>query len=284
MNQSHVVSSHEVAISGSNLTPELLNLTLSQNDAIMHDIGANIILEREKRNAGKNYVIEGVKVLNEARFSSSDEVISTINKRHPEVQASGNEDASYKRQSLQIEKVNNEPPRTPEHQIYQPEQNQRRTRTGKKVGGYYELGSNLSEEDDDYNKDNVENKKTGPFPLTEEHRQIIEQTFNGMKKERMWRLSTGKYVEEELFELGKKLKFEHAVHSFILDVDDGIINQHFNEAELDEIDYAPGPQVPELSEEITGFLNKFVDKVILHLYVTDKDICTATIYQSLFLL
>ena len=47
------------------------------------------------RNARKNYVIQGVKVLNEARFSCSDEVISTINKRHPEVQASGNEDVSY---------------------------------------------------------------------------------------------------------------------------------------------------------------------------------------------
>ncbi|CAG8592524.1 2405_t:CDS:10, partial [Acaulospora morrowiae] len=195
----------------------------------------DIILEREKRNAAKNYVIEGVKVLNEARFSSSDIVISTTNKWHS-----------------QIEKVNNEPPRSPEHQIYQPEQNQRRAE--KKVSDH-ELASNLS---DDYNKD-----YTDPYPLTEKHRQMIEQTFNGMKKDRMWRLSTGKYVEEELFELGKKLRFEHAVHSFILDVDDEIIRQHFNEAELDEIDCAPGPQVYELSEEIAGFLNKFADKTSL---------------------
>ncbi|CAJ0644359.1 2103_t:CDS:10 [Entrophospora sp. SA101] len=181
----------------------------------------DIILEREKRNAGKNYIIEGVKVLNEARFSNSDEIVSIINKRH-----------------LQIEKVNNEPPRTPEHQIYQSQKNQRRTRTGKKVDDSYELASNLSE--DDYNKDNEENKK-----------------------EKMWRLSTGKYVEEELFELGKKLRFEHAVHSFILDVDDGIIRLHFSKAELDEIDCAPGPQVPKLSEEITGFLNKFAGKTSL---------------------
>ncbi|CAG8671365.1 4793_t:CDS:2, partial [Paraglomus occultum] len=54
-----------------------------------------------------------------------------------------------------------------------------------------------------------------------------------------------------------------AVHSFILDVDDGIIRQHFSEAELDEIDCIPGPQLPELSEEITGFLNKFAGKTSL---------------------
>ncbi|CAG8620838.1 4193_t:CDS:10 [Ambispora gerdemannii] len=132
----------------------------------------------------------------------------------------------------------------------------------------FQLTTDLSDhkvENDDYNKDNVENNKTGPFPLTE----MIEQTFNGMKKERMWRLSTGKYVEEELFELGKKLIFEHAVHSFILDVDDGIIFQHFSEAELDEIDCTPGPQVPELSEEITGFLNKFAGKFAL-IYLTGE--------------
>nr|CAG8570074.1 10225_t:CDS:2 [Entrophospora candida] len=100
-------------------------------------------------------------------------------------------------------------------------------RTGKKVDDFYELASNLSE--DNYNKDNEENKK-----------------------EKMWRLSTGKYVEEELFNLSSQCLYD--------------------EAELDEIDCAPGPQVPELSEEITGFLNKFAGKVILHLYVTDKDI------------
>ena len=43
---------------------------------------------------GKNYAIKGVRILNEARFRSSDEVIS---KRYPEDQASGNEDASHKR-------------------------------------------------------------------------------------------------------------------------------------------------------------------------------------------
>ncbi|CAG8760804.1 10555_t:CDS:2, partial [Racocetra fulgida] len=40
MNQSHVVSSHKVANSGNNLTPNLLNMSLSQNesDVSMHDV------------------------------------------------------------------------------------------------------------------------------------------------------------------------------------------------------------------------------------------------------
>lgn len=71
----------------------------------------DIVLEREKRNAGKNYVIEGVRVLNEARFRSSNEVISAVNKRYPEDQASENENTSHKRQCRQTEN-DDEPPRT----------------------------------------------------------------------------------------------------------------------------------------------------------------------------
>ncbi|CAI2192918.1 706_t:CDS:2, partial [Funneliformis geosporum] len=118
--------------------------------------------------------------------------------------------------------------------------------------------------DEEEKVETTDNKKNGPFRLSEEHRQIVERTFNGMKKERMWRLSTGKYVEKELFELGKKLEFEHVVHSFIVDVDDVIIRQHFNMTELDEIDNAPGPQEPELSDEIVEFLNKFFHKTRLN--------------------
>ncbi|CAG8541090.1 3645_t:CDS:10, partial [Funneliformis mosseae] len=70
------------------------------NKPRMESFFQNIILEREKRNAGKNYVIEGVRILNETRFRSSDKVIFAVNKRYPKDQASG---ASHKRQCLQTE-------------------------------------------------------------------------------------------------------------------------------------------------------------------------------------
>ncbi|EXX58806.1 uncharacterized protein OCT59_023351 [Rhizophagus irregularis] len=103
----------------------------------------------------------------------------------------------------------------------------------------------------------VKENKNRPFRLSEEHQQIVKRVFNGMKKERMWRLLTEKYVKKKLFELGKKLEFEHAVHSFIVDVDDVIIKQHFSKTELDEIDDAHSSQIPELLDEIVEFLSKF---------------------------
>jgi len=44
---------------------------------------------------------------------------------------------------------------------------------------------------------------------------MIEQTYNDIKKGRMWKLSTGKYVEE-LFKLGKKLNFEQLVFIYFV--------------------------------------------------------------------
>ncbi|CAG8713074.1 5760_t:CDS:2, partial [Ambispora leptoticha] len=64
---------------------------------------------------------------------------------------------------------------------------------------------------------------------------------------RMWRLSTGKYVEEELFKLGKSLNFEQLMFIYV--------------AELNEIDCVPGPHVPELSDDGINFLSKFLDKL-----------------------
>ncbi|CAB4489140.1 hypothetical protein RhiirA1_535817 [Rhizophagus irregularis] len=109
----------------------------------------------------------------------------------------------------------------------------------------------------------VKKNKNRLFRLSEKHQQIVKRVFNGMKKGRMWRLSTEKYVKKKLFELGKKLEFEqsflflNAVHSFIVDVDDVIIKQHFSKTELDEIDDAPSSQIPELLDEIVEFLSKF---------------------------
>ncbi|CAG8507266.1 7972_t:CDS:10, partial [Scutellospora calospora] len=57
--------------------PEVLSQFSGARDVqhkSMKSIFQEIILEREKRYTGKNYVIEGVKVLNEARFCSSDEI------------------------------------------------------------------------------------------------------------------------------------------------------------------------------------------------------------------
>ncbi|CAG8615598.1 10673_t:CDS:2, partial [Paraglomus occultum] len=94
--------------------------------------------------------------------------------------------------------------------------------------------------------------------LSKANRREIDTAYNLMDKQYMWKLSSGKFIEEELYKLGKRLEFEHAVHSFILDVEDELIMEHFTETELREIDNTSIPEVPELSNEIDVFLNKFL--------------------------
>ncbi|RIB03047.1 hypothetical protein C2G38_822383 [Gigaspora rosea] len=83
-----------------------------------------------------------------------------------------------------------------------------------------------------------------------------------MDKQCMWKLSTGRFVIKELYKLEQELEFEHAIHSFIIDIDDELISSHFNDTELDEIDCAAGPHVPDLPDQITEFLYEFVGKKI----------------------
>ncbi|CAI2175886.1 19774_t:CDS:2 [Funneliformis geosporum] len=85
-----------------------------------------------------------------------------------------------------------------------------------------------------------------------------------MDEKYMWKLSSGRIVEEEIYKLGQEQEFEHAIHSFILDVEDELIMEHFTQEELEEIDSIPIPEVPELSKEVDDFLRKFLGKINLN--------------------
>ncbi|CAG8630211.1 1400_t:CDS:2, partial [Paraglomus brasilianum] len=98
---------------------------------------------------------------------------------------------------------------------------------------FNEACGKLDDGDDVVNKRPIEKKEKG------------EKGERRKRKDYMWQLSSGKFVEEELFNLGNRLEFEHT----LLDVDDELIKQHFIKAELQEIDDLHGPHVPSLSQE-----------------------------------
>ncbi|RIB14159.1 hypothetical protein C2G38_2195898 [Gigaspora rosea] len=93
-------------------------------------------------------------------------------------------------------------------------------------------------------------KKNSKIPLQEKQKKEINDNFNFMVKNKIWKLSFGRYVEEELYELGKKLGYDHTIHSFILDVKDEVVLNHFTKEEVEEIDQIPGPAISELSENV----------------------------------
>ncbi|CAG8708088.1 15989_t:CDS:2, partial [Acaulospora colombiana] len=109
-----------------------------------------------------------------------------------------------------------------------------------------------------------EAKKVGPFRLSKENREEIDAAFKSMDERCMWKLSTGRFVEKELYKLGQEQEFEQLVFMHKLYVDDELISSYFSDTELDEIDYAAGPHVPDLPDQIAEFLYEFAGKTNLN--------------------
>ncbi|CAJ0828313.1 15745_t:CDS:2 [Entrophospora sp. SA101] len=106
--------------------------------------------------------------------------------------------------------------------------------------------------------------ETSAFNPFFEKPSVNEDDFKENKKENMWKLETsGRVVEEELYNLGRGLEFEHGAHSFIVGVDDELIKQHFSEAEHLEMENECVPEIPQLSQDIIDYLIKFNDKKTL---------------------
>ncbi|CAG8514184.1 17190_t:CDS:2 [Cetraspora pellucida] len=110
-------------------------------------------------------------------------------------------------------------------------------------------------------QDNV-NKKKGK--ISDKSRIEIKNAYMKMKKDAMWKLLSGKFVKEELYNLGKKLEFEHSVHFFIINTENEIIKQHFREYELKEIDNKHVPKPPDLSQDDKELRSKLQTIRIMH--------------------
>ncbi|CAG8587319.1 17843_t:CDS:2, partial [Gigaspora margarita] len=113
--------------------------------------------------------------------------------------------------------------------------------------------SDVADLEGDKQSDQSGEEKQGPFRLSKENREEVVTAFKSMDERCMWKLLTGRFVEKELYKLGQELEFEQLI-------DDELISSHFNDTELDKIDYATGPHVPDLSDQIAEFLYDFVGK------------------------
>ncbi|RIB15284.1 hypothetical protein C2G38_1590933 [Gigaspora rosea] len=79
-----------------------------------------------------------------------------------------------------------------------------------------------------------------------------------MENSRKWKLESGRFVEDVLYELGMKCRYYNLVHSFILDPTDEFIKNAFKEEELSEIiKKENGNDLLEIDDEILEYINTF---------------------------
>ncbi|RUS23352.1 hypothetical protein BC937DRAFT_95215 [Endogone sp. FLAS-F59071] len=87
----------------------------------------------------------------------------------------------------------------------------------------------------------------------------IEEAFRNMDDNQKWRLSTGKVVEDTLFEYGRQCKSEHLSQSFIVDPEDTnyIANGVFTEEELAEIEETDTKPLPDIPIDLMKYMDNF---------------------------
>ncbi|RUS24842.1 hypothetical protein BC938DRAFT_473000, partial [Jimgerdemannia flammicorona] len=83
----------------------------------------------------------------------------------------------------------------------------------------------------------------------------VEEVFRRMNDSQKWKLSTGKVVEDALFEYAIQCKFEHLSQSFIVDPDD--TNGVFTEEELTEIEETDTKSLPDIPIDLMKYMNSF---------------------------
>ncbi|RUP51179.1 hypothetical protein BC936DRAFT_149500 [Jimgerdemannia flammicorona] len=88
--------------------------------------------------------------------------------------------------------------------------------------------------------------------------------FKAFEDSKKWKLQSGRFVEDILYQLGLKCRFHHPVHSFIIDGEDSFTNEAFTEEEMEEIfGKENGQDPPEIEEELLAYINTFAKATII---------------------
>ncbi|CAJ0643476.1 2772_t:CDS:2 [Entrophospora sp. SA101] len=94
--------------------------------------------------------------------------------------------------------------------------------------------------------------------FTMQDKELFMQRFETMKNEKKWKLKTGIYVEDILYDLGKKSKFHNLIHSFIVDPEDKFLQSGFTTDELTEIcETMTMQEAPQIKDELLEYIDTF---------------------------
>ncbi|KAI8575045.1 hypothetical protein K450DRAFT_275975 [Umbelopsis ramanniana AG] len=108
---------------------------------------------------------------------------------------------------------------------------------------------------DNFNEEEEENNNTISAVALE----VLTKAYKLMREEQKWKLSTGKYVEDELYKFAKKCVYDHPSLSFILDPYDATYLQQgvFTEAEIDEMKACNRVIMEPLQKDVIAYLKLF---------------------------
>ncbi|RUP51847.1 hypothetical protein BC936DRAFT_145197, partial [Jimgerdemannia flammicorona] len=119
------------------------------------------------------------------------------------------------------------------------------------------VNRDLNEESGDY-EDLVAGSETRTDQDEEESADDIKVELNKkymkLSNDRKWKLPSGKYVEDIIYEYGKNLPYESPVHSFIIDISKATIMNLVSEEDQDHITTHNVLPDPEIDDELMEYL------------------------------
>ncbi|RUP06167.1 hypothetical protein BC936DRAFT_140443, partial [Jimgerdemannia flammicorona] len=78
-----------------------------------------------------------------------------------------------------------------------------------------------------------------------------------MRNDRKWKLPSGKYIEDVLYEYAKKLPYESPVHSFIIDTSNATVMDLFNDEDREQIMTHNILPEPQLQDELIDHIIRY---------------------------
>ncbi|CAB4488879.1 unnamed protein product [Rhizophagus irregularis] len=122
---------------------------------------------------------------------------------------------------------------------------------------YNEEGEKLTKELQDKKVEEIESDESLD-EFTFQDRELFTQRFQSMKSYKKWKLSTGTYVEDVLYNLGKKCRYHNLVHSFIIDPGDKFVQSGFTSDEITEIRETKSMyELPKIDDDLLEYIDSF---------------------------
>ena len=111
---------------------------------------------------------------------------------------------------------------------------------------------------DNGNKDIKKSPESEEDGFMNDHAKLEHKMkFLDMHIDKKWKLPSGDYVEDILYEHAKDLQHEDQLHSFIIDTSNNAIMDLFKDVDHDHIiTYNTSPE-PELSDELINYLMRY---------------------------
>ncbi|RUS26098.1 hypothetical protein BC938DRAFT_471240 [Jimgerdemannia flammicorona] len=85
----------------------------------------------------------------------------------------------------------------------------------------------------------------------------FKNNYMRMRQDRKWKLPSGKYVEDVLYEYAKNLAHESPIHSFIVDTSDATVMNLFSNGDQEHIVTFNVLPDPEIEDELMDYLLKY---------------------------